>query len=339
MDGLGFTGTISAATGASEQSLTAFVVGHSGSVALSGASFAQPFSLVYGNATTSSQGAGFGAGARALRSKEYLDVVMNYEPTRLVQVIFTSGTGPGVRNITTFGVDTYAVVRGTWSLGYRHLTSPTALSSEASAAQVAAVLKALPLPELQHITVTRTAGNALPTALQAALVTGAGVTTAALNNGWAWQVTFFDMTALTHFAPLVVSTDPPNGLYTAIGSGRSDAAIHVQTLTPALSASLLLANSSRLVGPYDAPANYSSAALQTMLTFRGYGGSGSVGVLGPQSVGWWANYKTLRVVPNRPSPWQLAPLVGALSANISVPLPTKAGLVVGLELPVLRYRQ
>ena len=310
---------------------------YSGSVALSGSSFTQPFSLVYGNATTSNQGArGFGADASQLRSKEYLDVVMNYEPARLVQVIFTSGTGPGVRNLTT-AVDTYAVVRGTWSLGYRHLTSTTSLSSQASAAQVAAVLKAIPLPELQHVTVTRTAGNALPTALQAALVTGAGVTTAALNNGWAWQVTFFDDTSLTHYAPLIVSTDSPNGLYTAI-IGRSDAAIHVQTLAPALSASLLLANSSQLVGPYDAPANYSSSALATMLTFHGYGGSG-LGLLGPLSVGWWANYKTLRVVPNRPAPWKLVPWVGLVSANVSIPLPTITGLVVGLELPVLRYHR
>ena len=328
---------MSAAAGVSVQSPAVFVAAHSGSVALSGSSFTPPFSLVYGNASTSNQGGvahGFGAGAGALRSKEYLDVVMNYEPMRLVQVIFTSGTGPGGRNLTT-GVDTYAVVRGTWSLGYRHLISTTSLSSQASAAQVAAVLQALPLPELQHITVTRTAGNALPTALQTALVTGAGVTTAALNNGWAWQVTFFDETARTHFAPLVVSTDPPNGLYTAI-VGRSDAAIHVQTLTPALSASLLLANSSQLVGPYDDPANYTSSALQTMLTFHG---AGPGGVLGPLSVGWWANYKTLRVVPNRPAPWQLKPLVGLLSANVSLPLPTKAGIVVGFELPVLRYHR
>ena len=330
----GFTGTVSAAAGASAQSSSVFVSAYSGSIALSGSSFIQPFSLVYGNATTSNQGGGFGAGENAFRSKEYLDVVMNYEPMRLVQVIFTSGTGPGMRNYTT-GVDTYAVVRGTWSLGYRHLTSTTALSSQASAAQVAAVLQALPLPELQHITVTRTAGNTLPTALQAALMTGTGVTAAALNNGWAWQVTFFDETSLTHFAPLVVSTDPPNGLYTAI-LGRSDAAIHVQTLTPALSASLLLANSSKLVGPYDAPANYSSSDLQSMLTFHG---SGPGGLLGPLSVGWWANYKILRVVPNRPAPWRLQPLVGVVSANVSFPLPTKVGIVVGFELPVLRYHR
>ena len=97
---------------------------------------------------------------------------MNYEPVRLVHVIFTLVTGPGWGRNFTIYVDTYAVVHGTCSLGYLHLISITALSSQASAVQLAAILQALPLPELQHITMTRTAGNVLPTALQTALVRG-----------------------------------------------------------------------------------------------------------------------------------------------------------------------
>jgi len=331
----GWAGTVSAASGAAPNAPTVFVASHAGTVAVSGASFVPPLAVVYGNATTS-RGKGYGVLRALYASQEYLDVTLRYEPARLVQVVFTAGTGQGTRNYTA--MDTTAVVRGTWTLGYRHLTCPTTLSAQASALDVSNALRSLPFPELKHITVTRVAGNTLAPALQGALTAATGVAPAALGNGWAWQVTFFDAMALTHVAPVTVVGD---GLYTFHTHAANDATVAVAVLPPGLGAALFKANGTAPLGPNDVPANYTAAELGGFLAFHSSaaGGRGpAVPVLGPNSVGFWASYKTLRVVPNRPAPWALQPFVGAVAVNVTMPLPTARGLVYGLELPVLRYK-
>ena len=299
-----------------------------GSVAVTGRGVATPFSLTYGNATR--RGGGYPQGLNNLVGREFIDVGLNCEPARLVQVIFSSGTGPGSRNASA--LDTTAVVRGTWRVGYRNLWSERVLTAQASAVDVAQALHALPFPELTHLTVKRVGGDSLPQYIQDALTNSTtAVTTAALHEGWAWQVTFFDELLLPRTAPLTVDGA---GLYTQVERQATDARVGVYLVKPSLAARWLR-TSNTPVGGYDAVAVYTARELWGMFSFTPW-------VLSSSSVAYWVDYKTLRVVPQGASSTlsvggsvggtnakSLYRYKGTLSVNLTTPMPTRFGLVSG----------